>query len=91
MRVKIGDEWYEPTPQSPIMLELTEAEKKMIREMPGHFFAQFHDDDTRTIHDRQVWMGKPGMVPRDSQGEVISDAQEEEAQQEPPGTGPGPG
>ena len=35
MRVKVGDQWFEPEPDRPIMVELTEDEKAVIGNLPA--------------------------------------------------------
>lgn len=58
MRVKVGNRWFSCTPEAPIMLVTTAEERKQIGEMPAHFtsYAQFHDDDRRTVAEREAWM-----------------------------------
>lgn len=57
MRVKVGDTWYSPTEQ-PIMIELTEADKFNIMNMPASATKYAMYDD-HFFDDRQLafnWM-----------------------------------
>lgn len=57
MRVKIGNTWYEVTKETPIMIEVSEIEKRQIGEMTGTKYAQFHDDTPLAdSSDKYDWM-----------------------------------
>ncbi len=58
MRVKIGDQWFEPAADQAIMIELTEGDRRNIRNMaPGATkYAVFHDDDERDHGEMNAWM-----------------------------------
>lgn len=58
MRVKVGDTWYEVTLDTPIMVELTEADKRNINSMhpSATKYAEFHDDTPLNREERQEWM-----------------------------------
>lgn len=58
MRVKIGDTWYEPTPEIPICVELNQKDKENIANMPegATRYGLFHDDTTMNVAERMAWM-----------------------------------
>jgi len=58
MRIKIKNVWHQLEPGCPIMIELTEQDKKNISNMyPDAFrYAEFHDDDISTVKEKQRWM-----------------------------------
>lgn len=60
MRVKVGDVWYEATPEAPIMVELTKRDKDNIVEMidSARKYAIFADGDTRSKDQMLDWMGQ---------------------------------
>ena len=64
MRVKIGNMWYEATEDSPLMLELNDMDKSLIRDMhpDDTRLAYFHPDDSRTLSGREDWMQNMGSV-----------------------------
>lgn len=51
MRVKIGDDWFDATPSQPIMIELTEQDKRNI--------INISDLDVRTTEEKLEWMEWP--------------------------------
>ena len=69
MRIKAGDKWFECTPDSPIMVELTPADKANIEAMPEQAtkYACFSDAAPRTREERFAWMNDP---PAPSSGKV---------------------
>ena len=69
MRIKAGDKWFECTPDSPIMVELTPADKANIEAMPEQAtkYACFSDPDARTREEKFAWMNDP---PAPSSGKV---------------------
>lgn len=58
MRVKIGDQWFEPTADSAICIELTSSDKGVIKAMSEerHRYGSFHDDDRRSDAEMLEWM-----------------------------------
>ena len=58
MRVKIADKWFDVTPDTPIMVVLTEADKTNIANMPpdATYYACFDGEDHRTEECRVAWM-----------------------------------
>ena len=60
MKVKIGDKWYEPTPNAPIMIVLNNHDKFNLSHMDENDtkYAEFHDDDEKSITEMQEWMSK---------------------------------
>lgn len=57
MRVKVGDTWYEATPETPIMVELTMKDKVNIGEMlpEANRYALFAKD-SHTPEEAKAWM-----------------------------------
>lgn len=56
MRIKIGDTWYTETPEQPIMVELTDADKSNIASMPPGRTKYAVFDDDLTDEQRLDWM-----------------------------------
>lgn len=58
MRVKIGNDWYGATPTQPIMIELTENDKRNILNMHPNAtkYAIFSDQDKSSREEKQEWM-----------------------------------
>lgn len=58
MRVKIGSNWFQPGPGQPVMVELSEADKRNITNMlpEASRYAEFHDDSPMTRAEREEWM-----------------------------------
>ncbi|RWX78277.1 hypothetical protein EPK99_06490 [Neorhizobium lilium] len=58
MRVKIGDQWFEPTPSQAICIELTSSDKANINAMSEERsrYGAFHDDDHRSDIEMLEWM-----------------------------------
>ena len=58
MRIKIKDKWHNISPDKPIMIQLSDADKRNIANMHPDCdrYAVFHDDDTMRSNDREVWM-----------------------------------
>lgn len=58
MRVKIGDQWFEPTPGAAIMLEIDAYSRGHIAHMAPDAtkYAVFSDDDPRTDAEKREWM-----------------------------------
>ena len=57
MRFKIGDTWYEATPETPIMVELTVKDKLNIGEMnhDANRYAIF-EKPHGTLEEMRAWM-----------------------------------
>jgi hypothetical protein len=62
MRVKVGDVWYEPTAERPLMVELSEEDRANLRSMApeDRNYAVFADGDPRTTEERLAWMRGDG-------------------------------
>lgn len=60
MKIKIGDNWYECRPEQPIMVELTETDKRNIANMhpDATRYAIFDDYDNTSTDDKLAWMEK---------------------------------
>lgn len=58
MRVKVGDTWYEVTPEHPIMVEFTEEDKHNIINMAAsaNRYAIFHSESALSKIKRKSWM-----------------------------------
>ncbi len=58
MRIKVGDKWFEATPDEPIMIELTKADRSNLNNMAPEAtkYAVFHDRDKRTKEQKLEWM-----------------------------------
>ncbi|ESQ82364.1 hypothetical protein AEAC466_17220 [Asticcacaulis sp. AC466] len=58
MRVKIGSVWHKSEPGRPIMVELSDSDKKYIAGMHADAsrFAQFDESDTTTYLEKLTWM-----------------------------------
>lgn len=58
MRVKVGNDWFGATPTQPIMIELTEQDKRNIRNMHPEAtkYAIFSDLDEKTKEQKMDWM-----------------------------------
>ncbi len=58
MRVKVGNEWFEVTPDAPIMVELTDQDKKNIANMHRSCskYACFDDYDSKDEDEHYAWM-----------------------------------
>lgn len=58
MRVKIGDAWHGVDRDRPIMIEVSDADRRNIAGMtPGaRFYAVFHDSDEASAASRLAWM-----------------------------------
>ncbi len=58
MRVKIGNQWFECSPSQPIMIELTEADKRNISNMAPDAtkYAQFDDGAPMSKDEMLSWM-----------------------------------
>lgn len=58
MRVKVGDQWFEPAEGQPVMVELTKQDKMNIANMVPEAtrYALFDDADDRTVKDKLAWM-----------------------------------
>ena len=61
MRIKAGDKWFACTPDSPLMVDLTPADKANIAAMPEQAtkYACFAYPDARTREERFAWMDEP--------------------------------
>lgn len=64
MRVKVGQTWYEVTATTPILIEMTEADRRNIANMDPSctMYAVFGDGDPLTPAQRLQWM-EDGHVP----------------------------
>jgi len=60
MRVKVGNWWFEACSMLPVMVELTEQDKRNIANMAPEAtrYACFADDDPRDEAERKEWMRK---------------------------------
>lgn len=58
MRIKIGSQWFDVGHMQPIMVELTEEDKRNIANMPPdqNRYAQFSNTDLTTDQTRLAWM-----------------------------------
>lgn len=58
MRFKVGDQWFQLEPGRPIMVELTEEDKRNIANMDPKAtkYAVFHDDERATKEEKLAWM-----------------------------------
>ena len=58
MRIKIGDRWFEATPEQPVMIELTAADRTNIGGMlpTATRYAIFDDADPRSIAEKSRWL-----------------------------------
>lgn len=58
MRVKVGDNWFDVTAEQPIMVELTEADRRNIGAMAPEAtkYAAFASDDGRAVSTMLAWM-----------------------------------
>ena len=58
MRVKIGNHWHSIKPDSAIMVELSDADRRNIANMaPGaRFYGSFHPQDERDEDQKVAWM-----------------------------------
>ena len=66
MKVKVGDTWYEPSADVPIMVQLSKQDKINIFNMPAEAtrYAIFHGETS--IEERRQWMDE-GFLSDDSQ------------------------
>ncbi len=57
MRVKIGSQWFEAEPGRPLMIELDDGDKALIRHMDprSHQLAYFNEPDM-TAEQKLAWM-----------------------------------
>lgn len=62
MRVKVGNTWHECNPGQPIMVELTDADKRNIAGMAPSAtrYAVFDDADQTTPAEKLDWMSEGG-------------------------------
>lgn len=58
MRVKVGNTWYDCQPGQPIMVELTDAEKRDLKNLPTDAtrYALFARQDTFNKGTMKDWM-----------------------------------
>jgi len=58
MRVKVGNDWFQCEPGKPIMVELTDQDKKNISAMlpQATRYAIFDDDDNLANEQKFAWM-----------------------------------
>lgn len=65
MRVKVGDTWHEASPESPIMVELTEQDRWNIANMAPEAtrYACFSCECPKTAHEKYEWMGEGASKP----------------------------
>lgn len=60
MRIKVGSKWYEPKPNYPVMVELTDVDKQNIKDMLSDAtkYAVFDDNGMFpwTKEDKLNWM-----------------------------------
>ena len=47
MRVKIGDAWYEPTVDEPLMIQLSDRDKELICAMRSHLAIKTLEREAR--------------------------------------------
>lgn len=64
MRVKVGQTWYEVSAKTPILIEMTDSDRKNIAAMDPTctMYAVFAEDDPLTTEQRLQWM-EDGRVP----------------------------
>ena len=60
MRVKIADTWFAVTPTTPIMVELSESDRRNIANMAPDAtkYASFHADSFPSVGARNDWMDR---------------------------------
>jgi hypothetical protein len=60
MRVKVGDEWHQATPETPIMVELTHPDRLNIAAMhpSATRYAVFDDRSGLTREAKLAWMDR---------------------------------
>lgn len=60
MRIKIGKKWFACSPEQPIMVELTETDKRNIANMAesATCYAMFDSADTMSKEDKLAWMSE---------------------------------
>lgn len=60
MRVKIGNQWFSCGHMQPIMVELTEEEKRIIANLPPdqNRFAEFSRLDLTSQRDKDIWISE---------------------------------
>lgn len=71
MRVKIGNTWYGPTVDTPMLVELNEKDKENIANMPKgmHRYGMFHDDTPLNVAERMAWMRDEESAPTSEVGQ----------------------
>ena len=73
MKIKIGDDWFEATPDQPIMVQLSPSDRQNITDMANDSdrYACFSDDDPRGGEEMYKWM-KQGYEPyRKDDGSIM--------------------
>jgi hypothetical protein len=65
VRVKVGDQWFEVTAETPIMVELSELDKLNIAKMNPNAtkYACFAEGDPMTWEEQVKWAEAPGGWP----------------------------
>lgn len=60
MRVKIGNDWFECTAEQPIMVVLTDGDKRNIANMADGCtrYAIFDDADEMSADEKFAWMSE---------------------------------
>lgn len=61
MKIKVGNTWFEPTTEAPLMVVLTAKEKQDIADMASDatMYAVFADDCGMSSNERLAWMTQP--------------------------------
>lgn len=66
MRIKVGDQWFQCEPGQPIMVELTDGDRRNIANMhpDATRYAIFEDDDGWSNEQKFAWMdeGRDGSM-----------------------------
>lgn len=94
MKIKIGNDWFVPSPGQPIMIQLDEGDKKQffnsMIDKTFHRIAFFDDSDIRSLKEEQIknWMDDKVRIVLER---VVEDVEPEEndADDDPDETLPG--
>lgn len=83
MRVKVGDQWFEATPEAPIAVELSQRDRTLIAGMSPDAtrYGVFHDRCDWPREDMRAWLAHEGVV-----GERVRVMTKRDFQNDPPPT-----
>lgn len=64
MKVKVGSDWFEATPEQPIMVLLSEDDKRNIANMAPDAtkYALFAEEALMTRDEKLAWMDDPPAI-----------------------------